>query len=466
MNVIVNNLLKVLIINNTLFQFQKKEEIQEIIQEYKLYIKDEEIENLKKMIDFDIDKYNIENELSMFSYHPKFIDTLINKKDEMKTRISFLIPFKLNTEYVEFIIDDCKFEFLLLTNLYSDPAYFYLDEENSIFGGIPATIISDAIGNVNNSSIVYITFNKYEALDFTIENNEIVARNFEIESAKRGGKYYPFKDIIIENLYKAFNTLPFQLEKKNITSDLISNFKVECLNNNNKSIYFRHYFLTNQDSFIKLKNRFFTKVNSLYLNDDFTKIKELLMNSEILNNKNFLDFCYKLLELTIKKSIEFSGLHKALWDGNDNTPVKESKAQAIIYNQIKDIAEIKGIRVSREVFASDGSVDFHFHYTKDNSSLNICIELKNAHHDNIEHGIKSQLPLYIKDVGHKEGIYLVLWYKTNEFNQPNRFNTINELEQYLLQNIPKNFNIKPLIIDCTNKASPSTKDSADRLSSL
>ena len=112
LNVIVNNLLKVLIINNTLFQFQKKEEIQEIIQEYKLYIKDEEIENLKKMIDFDIDKYNIENELSMFSYHPKFIDTLINKKDEMKTRISFLIPFKLNTEYVEFIIDDCKFEFL------------------------------------------------------------------------------------------------------------------------------------------------------------------------------------------------------------------------------------------------------------------------------------------------------------------------------------------------------------------
>lgn len=107
----------------------------------------------------------------MFSYHPKFIDTLINKKDEMKTRIS-LIPFKLNTEYVEFIIDDCKFEFLLLTNLYSDPAYFYLDEENSIFGGIPATIISDAIGNVNNSSIVYITFNKFEALDFTIENNE------------------------------------------------------------------------------------------------------------------------------------------------------------------------------------------------------------------------------------------------------------------------------------------------------
>ena len=80
--------------------------------------------------------------------------------------------------------------------------------------------------------------------------------------------------------------------------------------------------------------------------------------------------------------------------------------------------------------------------------------------------MKSQLPLYIKDVGHKEGIYLVLWYKTNEFNQPNRFNTINELEQYLLQNIPKNFNIKPLIIDCTNKASPSTKDSADRLSSL
>jgi internalin A len=119
--------------------------------------------------------------------------------------------------------------------------------------------------------------------------------------------------------------------------------------------------------------------------------------------------------------------------------------------------------MSREVIASNGSLDFHFSYTKNDVLMNVCVELKNAHHPNLEHGLTTQLPLYINDIGSREGIFLVLWYKYAKFNKPSAFNNIKECEEFLLGKSPKKFRIKPLIIDCSPKASPSLKSSKKRL---
>lgn len=119
--------------------------------------------------------------------------------------------------------------------------------------------------------------------------------------------------------------------------------------------------------------------------------------------------------------------------------------------------------MSRETVASDGSLDFHFSYNKNDVLMNVCVELKNAHHANIKHGIEVQLPLYIEDIGNKEGIFLVLWYKSDEFGKPTNFNEIKDIEDFLLNNIPKKYRIKPLIIDCTKKISPSKTAANKRL---
>ena len=95
--------------------------------------------------------------------------------------------------------------------------------------------------------------------------------------------------------------------------------------------------------------------------------------------------------------------------------------------------------------------------------MNVCVELKNAHHPNLKHGIEVQLPLYIKDIGNKEGIFLVLWYKSDEFDNPTNFNVIKDIEDFLLNNISKKYRIKPLIIDCTKKISPSKTAANKRL---
>lgn len=54
-------------------------------------------------------------------------------------------------------------------------------------------------------------------------------------------------------------------------------------------------------------------------------------------------------------------------------------------------------------------------------NVSICIEIKHAHSDDIEHGLKVQLPEYMKRKGAVFGIYIVLWFKGEEwfFDRPN-----------------------------------------------
>ena len=119
---------------------------------------------------------------------------------------------------------------------------------------------------------------------------------------------------------------------------------------------------------------------------------------------------------------------------------------------------MKGVHISRETVSSNGSLDFYFQYTKNDKSLRVCVELKNAHNPKIEDVMIYQLPEYIKDTGNKDGIYLVLWYKDKQFDKPTKYNSISYLAGMLNSNIPKDYRISPLIIDCSRfKITPSKK---------
>ncbi len=464
LKLIVNFLLSELIFNNNLFQFETKDEIKDIIEEYKEYIEEEQLLFLKESINFNPENITLGNATVELA-EPNFES---QDENEIKTIISFVIAYKIDDKFIsQDIENDIKIEFLRVDNLFEDPVYSFLDSSNLNINGMPLTFLSDSIGNIENSTIVNIVISNFFHPDFEIVDNKIIHKDFEKEDAQHGGKYHPHKDFIIDIVFNLFKRklLPFTLERQDINSNLISNYLVSYINKKNELIHHKLFTITNFNSYFQIKKRFLTKMNELYLNDDFLPIRDLLYNVEIVNNRIFLDFCYKLLELTIKKSIELSGLYKSLWINKDGkkVPISEPNAQAVLYNQIKDIAEIKGIRVSREIIAADGSLDFHFHYTKNDISMNVCVELKNAHHNLLAHGINTQLPLYIKDVGRKEGIFLVLWYKSDIFNEPAKYSTIKELEDDLIKEIPKKLTIRPLIIDCTPKLSPSKKGSANRL---
>ncbi len=464
LKLIVNFLLNELVSNNNLFQFETKDEITNIIEEYKEYIDREQLSILKESLNFNPENFTLGNATVELA-EPDFKSQDIN---DIKTIISFVVPYQIDDKFITHDVgNDVTINFFRVDNLFEDPIYSFLDSSELNISGMPLTYLSDSIGNIGNTTTINIVMPYFFHPDFDLIDHKVVYKDFEREDAQHGGKYYPHKDLIIDNVFELFNNelLPFSLEKKDINSNLISNYIVSYRNSKDELLHHKLFTITNFNSYFQIKKRFLTKINELYFGDDYLPIRDLIYNVDIVNNRGFLDFCYKLLELTIKKSIEFSGLYKSLWinkDGN-KVPISEPDAQEVLYNQIKDIAEIKGIKVFREPVAAGGSLDFHFHYTKNDISMNVCVELKNAHHKLLAHGINTQLPLYIKDVGRKEGIFLVLWYRSDNFLKPGKYTSIKELEDYLIKEVPKKLTIKPLIIDCTPKISPSKKGSEDRL---
>ncbi len=55
----------------------------------------------------------------------------------------------------------------------------------------------------------------------------------------------------------------------------------------------------------------------------------------------------------------------------------------------------------------------------------------------------------------KQGIYLELWYKNDEFGQPKIFDTPWKLLQHLHEQITEGFKIRVMVVDCTKRLSPS-----------
>lgn len=451
-----------LVLNNNLFLIEKREQIKEIVSEYSSYIDgglpDIVIEGLR----FDPENLKLEN-LNISMHEPSFTDIEL---EEIKTVISFVVPYSLDQPFLSCDLKrGGKIEFSRISNVFDDPVYSFLDSSDVIISGMPCTFFSDSIGNTNSSTRIDVVLEEFYHPDFNLVHNELVYIDNKKEKAKRGGRYSPHKDLILETIWEMQESGVFPLEVEDLNSEFISNYLVSYYGGEEELIHHALFTITNFNSYYNAKNRFLTDLNSLYMAEAAPDIREFLLETKIYSRGAFLEFCYRLLEVSLKKSIEFGGLHSAFWNKNGNIPkpILEREAQTIIYNNIRYLAEMKGIRVYREPMASDGSVDFHFSYTKNDKRMEVCVELKNAHHSNIEHGISTQLPLYINDIGGREGIFLVLWHKTEEFNKPAKFNSIFEMEKFLKDKNPSDYSIKPLIIDCTPKLSPSLKGSSIRM---
>lgn len=456
---LVNFLLTQLVLNNNLFQFERKDDLREIVNEYTEYIEGDLSNIIQDGLDFDPECFEI-GKVSVGMSEPDFSKENL---DEIRTIISFVVPYETDEKSINIKLNHkTEIIFSKIKNVFDDPIYSFLDSAEMSINGLPLTFFSDSIGQINQSTRIDIIINAFYHPDFEIIKNKIVSINHEKEEARRGGLYHPHKDLILDLLWEIQDKKLLPIEVKKINSEFISNYFVSYFGQSQKPIHHKLFTITNFNSYFNAKNRFIKSLNAHYMSEDMPAIRSFILDTKITSKKSFFDFSLKFLELTLKKAIEFGGMHSAFWE--NKLPISEPHSQPIIYNLIRFLAEMKGIRISREVIASDGSLDFHFSYTKNDILMNVCVELKNAHHGSLEHGITAQLPLYMRDIGSKEGIFLVLWYKSKSFNKPTKFNTIKDIETFLNEKVPKKYRIKPIIIDCSPKVSPSLKASKERLS--
>lgn len=308
---LIGFLLIQLVLNNNLFQIERKDNLRESIEEYNEYIQDDILDLINEGLNFDPENFEI-GKICVDLLEPDFSEV---KLDDIKTVISFVVPFIAEEDFIKYDLDD-KTEILFskITNVFEDPIYSFLDSAEMPFNGMPLTFFSDSIGNVSGSTRIEIVINQFYHPDFELIENKIVPISFDKEEAKRGGRYFPHKDKVVDLLWElqSNGNFPFQIERLN--SEFISNYLVTYLDNTNKLVHHKLFTITNFNSYFAAKNKFYNNLNAHYMSDDIPEIRSYILDTRINSKKSFSDFCYRLLEITLKKSIEFGGLDSVFWE--------------------------------------------------------------------------------------------------------------------------------------------------------
>ena len=119
---------------------------------------------------------------------------------------------------------------------------------------------------------------------------------------------------------------------------------------------------------------------------------------------------------TVNKKISESDSYKSFlnitYDGNKiekKEPKRETEIQPLIHCILSDIFLVNSIEVIPEHKTGQGNIDFAFiGYIEGIGIKKFCAEFKLAHSDDLENGLLSQLPTYMKICNAQYGAYCVL----------------------------------------------------------
>lgn len=219
----------------------------------------------------------------------------------------------------------------------------------------------------------------------------------------------------------------------------------ECFDKVEKSKY--------GNSILQLCHTFkYTTTSNDYVNIPLNDIRSEIIRAKIDNEEYFQNLILKVYEYAVKKPIEEWGFYNFLW--HENNPVLEKQAQIALNALFKIILEIRAINIGKENETACGFIDFLVTHNFQEKLFKVGIEVKNAHNQNIESSYL-QLKQYLNSENTKYGILIILWYKNENFKEPNSFETKEALYEALNSIDKEDYKIKTLIIDCTKRISPS-----------
>lgn len=198
--------------------------------------------------------------------------------------------------------------------------------------------------------------------------------------------------------------------------------------------------------------------------------QNLLSITNFDDEYKFREKIYSCLD-SIQQKIDETGAVTAFWDIHykdkrieSRTPKNEPDAHSVIHSLLYDQMLLAGIEVIPEYKTGVGNLDFMFlGNIKNNGNCKLCVEFKNAHSDDIFHGLESQLPSYMKNKNSRYGAYCVLYYKGEWFQEPSKFNDEKDLLIELYKAQMKSSSpivqdgIRVFIYDLTKKKTASKK---------
>ncbi|MBL0745523.1 COR domain-containing protein [Chryseolinea lacunae] len=198
-------------------------------------------------------------------------------------------------------------------------------------------------------------------------------------------------------------------------------------------------------------------IDDVLLHPLLTDVQLSIRDRRISTNRQLKDFILDILTNNIEKEILLKSSFVNFWrDTKCTIPKNETEIQPYISNSLDIHCKTKGIQLSREVREAEGSVDILLTTkNEDDEILKVCIEIKKAHHANIETAIETQLPLYMESVGTDAAIYLVIWLKNKHQNLPEKYTTKEQLKEEIQRHKRSSLDISVKILDCCKPISPS-----------
>lgn len=116
---------------------------------------------------------------------------------------------------------------------------------------------------------------------------------------------------------------------------------------------------------------------------------------------------------------------------------------------------LKNFDVTCESIAGTGKMDFHVVAPVEQTIRKIVIEAKKADSDDLVHGFKTQLPIYMQRIGTDYGIYLVYWLKSADYPFPEAYEIYTNLEIEKLHPIPRTSSMRTIGMNLSRELPPS-----------
>ena len=130
----------------------------------------------------------------------------------------------------------------------------------------------------------------------------------------------------------------------------------------------------------------------------------------------------------LQDKIATSRMEPAFWDFTydgrrivTRSPKRETQVHPTIHGLLHDLAIAKNLEVHPEASSGAGRMDFLITGTLDDGTIvKACIEFKNAHSEDVLHGMVRQLPSYMRTHATDVGYYCIPWFQGRHFDQPDQ----------------------------------------------
>lgn len=170
--------------------------------------------------------------------------------------------------------------------------------------------------------------------------------------------------------------------------------------------------------------------------------------------------------VSIQDTITETNMYNSFWSNiNENGlirrhPKRETEVHSIFHALLYDLCMLRNLEITPECNIANGRLDFLISGSLDTGErVHTCIEFKNAHSKDLVHGYTHQLPAYMKSKGADLGIYCVLCYKGDDFNEPADYG-LNDLQMVLAKDeymMDCAYKMRILILDLSFPKPPSKK---------